>query len=73
MSEEQWDTVIDVNLSGTWRTIRAAVPAMTEAGNGGSIIIVSSATGIKTTAGNGHYSASKHGVVGLTSALARGR
>jgi NAD(P)-dependent dehydrogenase (short-subunit alcohol dehydrogenase family) len=43
---------------------------MIEAGNGGSIIIVSSATGIKATAGNGHYSASKHGLVGLTNALA---
>ena len=51
MSEEQWGTVIDVNLSGTWRTIRAAVSAMIEAGNGGSIIVVSSATGIKATAG----------------------
>lgn len=70
MPEEQWDTVIDVNLSGTWRTIRAAVPAMIEAGNGGSIIIVSSTTGIKATPGNGHYSASKHGLVGLTNALA---
>jgi len=70
MSEEQWSTVIDVNLTGTWRTIRAAVPAMIEAGNGGSIIIVSSSTGIKATRGNGHYSASKHGLVGLTNALA---
>jgi SDR family mycofactocin-dependent oxidoreductase len=70
MSEEQWDAVIDVNLSGTWRTIRAAVPAMIEADNGGSIIIVSSSTGIKATPGNGHYSASKHGLVGLTNALA---
>lgn len=70
MSEEQWDTVIDVNLSGTWRTIRAAVPAMIEAGNGGSIIIVSSSAGLKATPGNGHYSASKHGLVGLTNALA---
>jgi SDR family mycofactocin-dependent oxidoreductase len=70
MSEEQWDTVIDVNLNGTWRTIRAAVPAMIAAGNGGSIIIVSSSTGIKATPGNGHYSASKHGLVGLTNALA---
>jgi len=70
MSEEQWDTVLDVNLSGTWRTIRAVVPAMIEAGNGGSIIVVSSAAGLKATAGNGHYSASKHGLVGLTNALA---
>ena len=63
MSEEQWDTVIDVNLNGTWRTIRAAVPAMIEAGNGGSIIIVSSSAGLKATPGNSHYAASKHGLV----------
>jgi SDR family mycofactocin-dependent oxidoreductase len=70
LSEEQWDTVIDVNLSGTWRTIRAAVPAMIEAGNGGSIIIVSSSAGLKATPGNGHYAASKHGLVALTNSLA---
>ncbi|TRW81845.1 NAD(P)-dependent oxidoreductase [Mycolicibacterium sp. 018/SC-01/001] len=70
MSEEQWDTVIDVNLNGTWRTIRAAVPAMIEAGNGGSIIIVSSSAGTKATPGNAHYAASKHGLVALTNALA---
>ena len=70
MSEEQWDTVIDVNLNGTWRTMRAAVPAMIEAGNGGSIIIVSSSAGTKATPGNGHYSASKHGLVAITNALA---
>ena len=55
MSEEQWTSVIDVNLTGTWKTIRAAVPAMIEAGNGGSIIIVSSSAGLKATPGNGHY------------------
>ena len=70
MSEAQWDTVIDINLNGTWRTIRAAVPAMIEAGNGGSVIVVSSSAGLKATPGNGHYSASKHGVVALTNALA---
>ncbi|ORV90479.1 mycofactocin-coupled SDR family oxidoreductase [Mycolicibacterium iranicum] len=70
MSEEQWDSVIDVNLNGTWRTIKAAVPAMIEAGNGGSIIIVSSSAGTKATPGNAHYAASKHGLVALTNALA---
>jgi SDR family mycofactocin-dependent oxidoreductase len=70
MSDEQWDAMIDVNLSGTFRTIRAAVPAMIDAGNGGSIIIVSSVAGLKATPGNGHYSASKHGLVALTNALA---
>jgi SDR family mycofactocin-dependent oxidoreductase len=70
MSEEQWDTVIDVNLNGTWRTIRAAVPAMIEAGNGGSVIIVSSSAGLKATPGNSHYAASKHGLTAITNSLA---
>jgi SDR family mycofactocin-dependent oxidoreductase len=70
MSEEQWDTVIDVNLNGTWRTVRAVVPAMIEAGNGGSIIIVSSSAGLKATPGNAHYAASKHGLTALTNSLA---
>jgi SDR family mycofactocin-dependent oxidoreductase len=70
LTEDQWDTVIEVNLSGTWRTIRAVVPAMIEAGNGGSIIIVSSSAGLKATPGNGHYAASKHGLVALTNSLA---
>ncbi len=69
MDEDQWDSVVNVNLSGTWRTIRAVVPAMIEAGNGGSIIIVSSSAGLKATPGNGHYAASKFGLVGLTNAL----
>lgn len=70
MSPEQWDTVIDVNLNGTWRTVRAVVPAMIEADNGGSIIIVSSSAGLKATPGNGHYSASKFGLTAITNALA---
>ena len=70
MSEEQWNTVIDVNLNGTWKTIRATVPAMIEAGNGGSIIIVSSSAGLKATPGNAHYAASKHGLTSLTNSLA---
>ncbi|OBJ60738.1 3-oxoacyl-[acyl-carrier-protein] reductase [Mycobacterium sp. 1423905.2] len=70
LTDEQWDTVIGVNLTGTWRTLRAAVPAMIEAGNGGSIVVVSSSAGLKATPGNGHYSASKHGLTALTNTLA---
>ena len=70
LTDEQWNTVIDVNLSGTWRAIRAVVPAMIEAGNGGSIIVVSSSAGIKATPGNGHYAASKFGLTALTNSLA---
>jgi SDR family mycofactocin-dependent oxidoreductase len=70
LSDEQWDTVIGVNLTGTWRTLRAVIPVMIEAGNGGSIVVVSSSAGLKATPGNGHYSATKHGLVALTNALA---
>ena len=66
LTDEQWDTVIGVNLSGTWRTVRAVVPAMIEAANGGSIVVVSSVAGLKATPGNGHYSASKHGLVAMS-------
>ncbi|GBG40762.1 mycofactocin-coupled SDR family oxidoreductase [Mycobacterium montefiorense] len=70
LSDEQWDTVIGVNLTGTWRTLRAAIPVMIEAGNGGSIVVVSSSAGIKATPGNGHYAASKFGLTALTNTLA---
>lgn len=70
LTDEQWDTVIGVNLTGTWRTLRAAIPAMIEAGNGGSIVIVSSSAGLKATPGNGHYAASKFGLTALTNSLA---
>ncbi|KUI40561.1 NAD-dependent oxidoreductase [Mycobacterium sp. GA-1199] len=70
ISAQQWQEVLDINLTGVWNTIKAAVPAMIEAGNGGSIITISSAAGIKAVPGCGHYCASKFGVVGLTNSLA---
>ncbi|BBZ27306.1 putative NAD-dependent oxidoreductase [Mycolicibacterium madagascariense] len=70
MSEEQWQTMIDVNLTGVWRTMKAAAPYMIDAGNGGSIIAISSVSGIKSLPGQAHYSAAKHGVVGLTKTAA---
>jgi SDR family mycofactocin-dependent oxidoreductase len=70
ISAEQWQQTLDINLTGVWNTIRAAVPAMIEAGNGGSIIAISSSAGIKAVPGCGHYCASKFGVVGLTNSLA---
>lgn len=70
ISARQWQDVLDVNLTGVWNTIKAVVPPMIEAGNGGSIITISSAAGIKAVPGCGHYCASKFGVVGLTNSLA---
>lgn len=70
ISAEQWQETVDTNLTGVFNTIRACVPAMIEAGNGGSIINISSAAGIKAVPGCGHYCATKFGVVGLTNSLA---
>ena len=70
ISQQQWQDTLDINLTGMWNTIRAVVPAMIEAGNGGSIIATSSAAGIKAVPGCGHYCATKFGVVGMVNALA---
>ncbi|ORB23572.1 mycofactocin-coupled SDR family oxidoreductase [Mycolicibacterium parafortuitum] len=65
---EQWRTVVDVNLIGTWNTCRAAIPHLVE--RGGALVNVSSAAGIKGSPLHTPYTASKHGVVGMSKALA---
>lgn len=68
-TEEFWDEVLDINLSGTWRGIKAAVPYMEKRG-GGSIVNVSSFCSIVPTAKNGVYSISKAAVDSLTKVMA---
>ncbi|MFC4945960.1 mycofactocin-coupled SDR family oxidoreductase [Pseudonocardia sp. GCM10023141] len=70
LTDAAWDEMIGVNLTGVFRTVRAAIPAMIEAGNGGSIVITSSTAGLKGMGHIAHYSAAKHGVVGLARTLA---
>jgi SDR family mycofactocin-dependent oxidoreductase len=69
LSEEQWDEMINVCLGGVWRTVKATIPKLIEQGQGGSIIITGSTASLKGFAGVGHYSAAKHGVLGLMRAL----
>ncbi|BBX06705.1 mycofactocin-coupled SDR family oxidoreductase [Mycolicibacterium aichiense] len=64
-SEADWNDMIDVNLSGVWKSVKAAVPHLISAGRGGSIILTSSVGGLKAYPHTGHYIAAKHGVVGL--------
>jgi (+)-trans-carveol dehydrogenase len=64
-SEADWTDMIDVNLSGVWKTVKAAVPHLISGGRGGSIILTSSVGGLKAYPHTGHYIAAKHGVVGL--------
>ncbi len=69
-TEQSWVDMIDINLTGVWHTVKAAVPHMIEAGNGGSIVLTSSAAGLMAYPGVGHYVSAKHGVVGLMRTLA---
>jgi len=64
-SEDDWTDMIDVNLSGVWKSVKAAVPHLISQGQGGSIILTSSVGGLKAYPHTGHYIAAKHGVVGL--------
>jgi SDR family mycofactocin-dependent oxidoreductase len=65
LTDEQWQDVIDVNLTGVWRTLKAVIPTLIEQGTGGSIIITSSMAGEMGLAGIAHYTATKHAVIGL--------
>lgn len=73
-TEQVWQDIIGTNLTGVWHTVAAAMPAMIEAKNGGSIILTSSTAGMRPTAslvtGSLAYTASKFALVGLTKQLA---
>ncbi|MER6632175.1 SDR family oxidoreductase [Streptomyces sp. NPDC000987] len=66
MSDEQWDTVLDVTLNGTFRCTRAALRRMKEAGSGGVIVNNASVIGWRAQKGQAHYAAAKAGVMALT-------
>ncbi|MFF2113608.1 mycofactocin-coupled SDR family oxidoreductase [Rhodococcus koreensis] len=70
ISEQQWQDVIDIDLTGVWKTVRAVAPAMVKRGEGGSVILTSSVAGLVAFLNVAHYTAAKHGVVGLMRALA---
>ncbi|WP_028935763.1 mycofactocin-coupled SDR family oxidoreductase [Pseudonocardia spinosispora] len=70
LTELEWQTMIDINLTGVWNTVRAAIPILIDQGAGGSIIMTSSAAGLAAIPHTAHYVAAKHGVVGLMRSLA---
>jgi SDR family mycofactocin-dependent oxidoreductase len=69
VTPEVWDTVIGINLTGTWNTCTAAIPHLMAAG-GGSLILISSVAGLKGQPFLAPYVASKHGTVGVMRMLA---
>jgi SDR family mycofactocin-dependent oxidoreductase len=70
MPIDKWHDVVDINLTGVFHTIRAAVPHMVQAGNGGNIIFTGSLAAMRGIANAGAYVAAKHGVMGLMRTLA---
>jgi SDR family mycofactocin-dependent oxidoreductase len=68
--EQAWMDVIDVNQTGVWHTVKAAMPHVLATGEGGSLILISSLAGTKGLASLASYTAAKHGVVGLMKVLA---
>jgi SDR family mycofactocin-dependent oxidoreductase len=70
LTEAQWQDVIDVNLTGAFKTVQATLPHLLAQETGGSIIVTSSSAGLKGQPFTLSYTAAKHGVVGLVNALA---
>lgn len=69
MSEEQWDTVININLKSVFNLTKAATKTMIRA-KSGSIINLTSVVGIRGNAGQANYAASKAGIIGFTKSVA---
>ncbi|MDQ3754526.1 MAG: 3-oxoacyl-[acyl-carrier-protein] reductase [Acidobacteriota bacterium] len=71
MKEDDWDSVLDTNLKGAWNFARSALRVMLRQETGGSVLNITSISGVVGMAGQSNYSAAKAGLIGLTKALAR--
>ena len=70
LTDDAWREMIDINLTGVWNTCKVALPRLVEQGEGGAIVLTSSTAGLKGTPNTIHYTAAKHGVVGIMRTLA---
>lgn len=70
MKDEEWDKVIDANLSGVYRTVKACIRSMIKS-KWGRIVNISSIVGISGNPGQANYCAAKAGVIGFTKSLAK--
>lgn len=68
--DDEWTNMLDINLSGVWRSVKAAIPHLRAGGRGGSIVLTSSDAGLFAYENIAHYVSAKHGVVGLMRTLA---
>jgi NAD(P)-dependent dehydrogenase (short-subunit alcohol dehydrogenase family) len=69
-SEEDWDRTIAINLKGVWLCLKYEIQQMLKQGSGGAIVNMASVSGLIGVAGAATYTASKHGVMGLTKSAA---
>ncbi|MEV7422023.1 MULTISPECIES: mycofactocin-coupled SDR family oxidoreductase [unclassified Streptomyces] len=67
---DNWNTTLDINLTGAFHTVKAAIPLMLEQATGGAIVFTSSVAGLKGLPMLADYVAAKHGVTGLAKTLA---
>lgn len=65
LDEAVWQTMMDINLTGVWKTVKAGIPHIIAGGRGGSIVLTSSVAGMKAYPQMSQYVSAKHGVVGL--------
>jgi SDR family mycofactocin-dependent oxidoreductase len=69
MTAQQWSEMVDINLTGVFNSVRAALPSMVQRGEGGSLVLTSSTAGLRAYQNTAHYTAAKHGVIGLMKVL----
>jgi SDR family mycofactocin-dependent oxidoreductase len=71
LTDEMWDDMIGINLTGAFKTVRAAVPLVRRGGNGGCVIFTTSTAAMSASVNLAHYCAAKHGLTGLMRVLAK--
>jgi SDR family mycofactocin-dependent oxidoreductase len=71
MAEDEWQTMIDINLTGGWKTIQAVTPHVIAGGRGGSIVVTSSIAALTPNEHMAGYAAAKAGLIGMMKVLAK--
>lgn len=71
MSEDTWQDMIDINLTGVWKSLKASVPHIIAGGRGGAVVITSSLAALYANNNTAHYSAAKAGLVQMAKVMAK--